>query len=110
MKNVELLMKHYENLEVTQEEAKSILESVESVLQVDSFQDFIIENLCLFREREYVFNWFFDSEDEGQIDSDLIDFIITSDMVGKDVIDILLEGHENYLKVNNNLYATWWMR
>lgn len=115
MDYIKLLMKQNEKLQITKEEAESVFDSI--ILDItgfnenddDDMKEFITEDLCLFREREYVFSWFFDNENDGKIDYDLIDFTITPDMVGRKVKDILLESKENYLKINDNLYATWWI-
>lgn len=110
MDNMELLMKHYESLEITQEEAKFILENVENALCIDSYKDFIMEDLCLFREQDYVIDWFYCDEDIQDLSEELLNTTVEDSMVGRKAKDIILESKENYLKINDNLYATWWMR
>lgn len=108
MDAVKLLMKHNEKLQVTEEEAKFILENVESSLRIDSFQDFIMENLCLFKDQGHVMSWFYCDYDLQDVSEALLNTTVEDYMVGKKVKDIILEQHKNYLKINDNLYATWY--
>lgn len=110
MDAIKLLMKHNEKLQITEEEAKFILENVENSLRIDSFQDFIMEDLCLFREQDYVIDWLYCDEDIQDLSEELLNTTVEDSMVGRKVKDIILESKENYLKINDNLYATWWMR
>lgn len=109
MEKIKFLMKHYEDLEITEEEAKLILESIDGTVFIDSFQDFIMEDLCLFRNQDNVINWFYCDDDIQNLSEKLLNYTIESCMVGRKVKDIILEEHGNYLKINDNLYVTWWI-
>lgn len=107
---IKLLMKQNENLQITEEEAKFILENVKDSLRINNFQDFIMKDLCLFKDQNHVIDWFYCDDDIQDLSEELLNSTVEDYMVGRKVKDIILESKENYLKINDNLYATWWMR
>lgn len=110
-KLIEILVKENDHLEITNQEAKSILENIKHNVSFKDEQDlekFVKDDLCIFRDKEYAFNWFYDSEDTERVSTDLLDYDITANHINKNFKDILLEGNENYLEIQDGLYLTWW--
>lgn len=91
-------------------EAKAVLKIILEDIQPKDVNKFIEDELCVFREKIDAFNWIFDDEEDGVIDKDNIDLIITEDMVGRNLKDIILESQENYIEViKDKLYITHWL-
>lgn len=93
-------------IEITPDEAELILHEIKDIVYDEKLIHFIQEDLCIFKSKEQALNWF---DNDEKIDRDYIDFKITQDMVGKDILDIILENKENYLRINNTLHLTWWL-
>lgn len=103
---IEKICDNHRYLGITEEEAELILYEIKDIIVEEKLIKFIHDDLCIFRSKEKAFNWFNDGD---KIDVDEIDFEITQDMVGKDVIDVLLENKENYIRVNDTLHLTHWL-
>lgn len=110
-KLIDLIVKEKEHLSLTMQDARDILKALEGSLDFYDNEElmilFIEDDLMVFKEKQGVFDWFYDSDGNGSINQDVIDFDIKSDMLGKNVKDILLECNHNYVKVNDDLYVSW---
>lgn len=103
---IEYLCENNMDLGLIKEEAELILYEIKDIILDDQLISFIQEDLSIFRSKEKALTWFNDGE---EISRNEMDFKITQDMVGKDVIDVVLENKENCIKINDTLYLTWWL-
>lgn len=106
-KDMELIKTIVETYNVSEKDATLILKELRKCIYENSLENFIKEDLCVFKEDKDALYWFY--ENEPLITSGVLDIDITSDMVGKNLIDALLESNENYIKVNDNIHLTYWM-
>ena len=107
-KYINLIKKNHPIVE-NNKDAELILDEISNIVTDEILEDFIINDLCIFNNKKYAFNWFFDDSQTGSIQIDNIDFEIESYMIGNNIKDILLEGKENYIKINDNLHLTYWI-
>lgn len=103
-----ILEEHGDNVEITRDQAMTIAGFIITEIEEDRKEQFIREDLRIFKTKSDVFDWFFDYEKEGRIDKDNVDIVITEDMVGRNLRDIMLDEQENYQEVDG-LYLVWWM-
>lgn len=114
MKNlIKLITTKNTSLGITQNEALSILSETKNVFELckdlEEIEDFIKNNLVIYRSQMEVFNWFYNNESENDMLEAILMCEIDDDMVGSSMFDIILETKENYAKVTNNLYICWWI-
>lgn len=103
---IEYICDNYRYLGIGEEEAELILYTIKYSVAEDKLIQFVQDDLCIFRSSNKALEWFNDGEIMHMKN---IDFEITKDMVGKDVIDVVLENKENYIKINDMLHLTWWL-
>lgn len=109
---VEFLVNYYNSIRITKQEANLILEAIEDQFFYDSIEgikEFVEECLYVFKEKEEAFDWFYDTQNEGLVEKELLCLDIKSDMIGKNFKDILLESNDNYVQINDDLFITWLM-
>lgn len=114
LKCINLLKEKHSQAVKTDSDAELIFEEIIDFVKKENIENFIKQNLCIFSEEEYAFDWFYNNEE-----LDLFTFLkdlpinIDSSMVGKSmgnvVVKELLSSHENYMKINDNLHLTYWM-
>lgn len=104
-KNVILIC---EEFNISESDAILILKEIERIIREEKLEDFILNDLCIFKSKNDAFDWFYDDEKTGKINESDLDIEITKDMVGKDLKNILLECKENYIEVKDDLYITYW--
>lgn len=103
---IEYLCNNYQHIGLIEEEAELVLHEIKDIIPTDKLIQFVQDDLCIFRSAKKAFEWF---NDGRRIDMSNIEFDITEDMVGKEIIEVLLENKENYIKMVNGMHLTWWM-
>lgn len=99
------LLKENHHVITTDSQAELVFNEIQDFVREEYLEQFILDDLCIFKNKEHAFDWFFGS----CINLEDIDFTIDSDMIGKNIQDILLEGKENYVKINDGIHLTYWM-
>ena len=86
---------------VTEEQAQTIIVFIitELIDGIDNLNDFVKNKLIIFNKKKRAFDWLFDYEREGAIAKEHVDIVITEDMLGRNLRDIMLESQENYEEV-----------
>lgn len=103
---IEYICDSHRYLGIGVEEAEHVLHIIKEHMSQEDIVSFVQDSLCVFRSSNKALEWFNDGEIMHMKN---IDFEITKDMIGKDVIDVILENKENYIKINDMLHLTWWL-
>ena len=129
LKCINLLKEKHSQAVKTDSDAELIFEEIIDFVKKENIENFIKQNLCIFSEEEYAFDWFYNNEEYDLFTitggkaryfnverftflKDLpinIDSSMVEKSMGNVVIEELLNSHENYIKVNDNLHLTYWM-
>lgn len=96
-----------ERANLTKQECELILNSI-SEKCTDDLEDFIKGNLFIFRRQYSAFDWIYCDDDSSDVMEYLLEQTVKPSMVNKKVIDLFLEANDNYLKLNDDLYLTWY--
>lgn len=74
---------------------------------------FITDELNVFNSKEEAFVWFISDEPLSIVAEEIKDIKISSNLIGETIgnaaIIMFLNNKENYLKVNDHIYLTWWL-
>lgn len=100
------LCEQHKDIGLIEEEAELILHEIKDFISEENLIYFIQEDLSVFRSADDALSWFNEEEELHKYD---IDFTITEDMVGKEIVELILENKENCAKLINGIYLTWWL-